>query len=75
MKKTDIRTVVQGALSQAGFKPGSFLWIDKPNRLVIAVAGQVKIITFGGMSRTKLERALGRLEGWLDMTRIPAAAE
>ena len=67
MTRKDIRLATQDALRAAGFPTGSYAWIDKPNRLVVSVGGQIKIITLGGMSKSKLERTLGRIEGWRDM--------
>lgn len=67
MRKDDIRETVSRAMLVAGFERGSFIWLDKPNRLVASVCGQIKVVTLGGMSKTKLERALGKIEVWGEM--------
>ena len=68
MKKAFVLEQTEAALRLAGFEPGSWQWLQ--NRLVVSVAGQVKVLELkGGMSRAALERAWGRLEGWGDMMR------
>lgn len=63
-----IRDRTETALEAAGFKPASYAWIAKPNRLVLAIGSQVKIIALHGrMSAAKLERVLGRIEAYGEM--------
>lgn len=68
MRLVTIRQETEKALQSAGFAPGSYLWLPKPNRLAVSVAGKIKTLPLrGGMSRAKLERVIGRIEGWQDM--------
>lgn len=67
MRLAAVRERTEAALIAAGFQPASFVWIDKPNRLVVAIAGRVRILTLKGSSKATLERMIGRIEGWKDM--------
>lgn len=63
---SDIRKEAQTVLEAAGFAPGSFLWLERPNRLVVHAGGKMRVVEFGGLSKVKIARALGRIEGWAD---------
>jgi hypothetical protein len=66
-----IRSEAVKALEEAGYQPGSFMWIDAPNVLVLSVRGQVcKVDLPGGMSRVRFERAIGYLMGLAEGARI-----
>lgn len=66
-----IRECATAALSEAGYKAGSWTWIAGPNRLVLSVHGQVCTVALpGGIARAKLERAIGYLQGLAEGARI-----
>lgn len=67
MKLATIKTTAEEALKAAGFKPDQYLWVPGPNRLVVTVGGCLYVLRMsGGMSRVKLERILGKIDGWRD---------
>lgn len=71
-----IRAGAAAALQEAGYRTGSYMWIDKPNVLVLAVRGQIcKVGLPGGMSRAQFERAIGYLMGLAEGARMHEGAQ
>ena len=70
MKLAVIRQTTEQALQQAGFAPGSFVWVPKPNRLNVIVAGKIRTLPLrGGMSKCDLMRMIGKIEGYAEALR------
>jgi hypothetical protein len=67
MTRQAFRSMIEGELSQMGWPPKSFLWADR-SRLVLIVSGNLREVPMhAGMGKAKLNRALGRIEGWADV--------
>lgn len=65
MRIAKLRAQTEVALEAAGFSRHSFVWVDNPNRLIVSVAGRVRVVELG-YGAAKMQRALGRIEGWKD---------
>lgn len=73
MTRTAFRATIEAELASMGWPPQSFLW-GAPSKLVIIVNGQLRELAIhAGMSKVKLNRALGKLEGWADLLGLEAA--
>jgi hypothetical protein len=64
--RSQFRDLVEGEMQAMGWPEKSYLWAA-PSKLVLIVNGQLREVTMhANMGWKKLNRALGRLEGWAD---------
>lgn len=70
MRVREIRLTIEAALSELGYDGGLWCWRDRPNRLELLIGDQVRTIELrSGVSQKRLNREIGRIEGWSDWTR------
>jgi hypothetical protein len=70
MRVHEIRLTVEGVLSELGFDGGLWAWRNRPNTLEILIGEEVRTIEMrSGMSQKRLNREIGRIEGWADWSR------
>lgn len=65
MKRSIVKAAIIEAVQKIGLK---FVWQDKPCKLFVIVAGNIRVIELGKVrSREAFERVMGRLDGWAEM--------
>jgi hypothetical protein len=66
-----IRTEAAKSLKEAGYRDGSWIWLDGPNRLILTFRGAVCIVKMpGGLGRAEFARVVGYLQGLAEGARI-----